>query len=39
MFGKRISQALGYVDLATSDSFEQHVELIHPDDKEAFLSS
>ncbi len=39
MFGKRIAQELDYVDLATSHSFSQHVELIHPDDKENFLSS
>ncbi|MCW9082586.1 MAG: EAL domain-containing protein [Colwellia sp.] len=39
MFGKRIAQELDYVDLATSHSFEQHVELIHPDDIETFLSS
>ena len=39
MFGKRIAQELGYVDLATSHSFAQHVELIHPDDKESFLSN
>lgn len=38
MFGKRIAQELGYVDLATSHSFSQHIELIHPDDKENFLS-
>ncbi len=38
MFGKRIAQELGHVDLATSHSFEQHIELIHPDDKEIFLS-
>lgn len=38
MFGKRIAQELGHVDLATSHSFEQHLELIHSDDKENFLS-
>jgi diguanylate cyclase (GGDEF)-like protein/PAS domain S-box-containing protein len=38
MFGKRIAQELAYVDLATFHSFEQHVELIHPDDKSRFLS-
>jgi diguanylate cyclase (GGDEF)-like protein/PAS domain S-box-containing protein len=38
MFGKRISQELSYIDLATAHTFEQHVELIHPDDKENFLS-
>ena len=37
MFGKRISQELSYVDLATAHTFEQHVELIHPDDKSNFL--
>ncbi len=37
MFGKRISQELSYVDLATAHSFGQHVELIHPDDKSNFL--
>jgi diguanylate cyclase (GGDEF)-like protein/PAS domain S-box-containing protein len=37
MFGKRIAQELGYIDLATSHSFEQHIELIHPDDKDNFL--
>lgn len=39
MFGKRIAQELDYVDLATAHSFEQHVELIHPEDKENFLSN
>ncbi|MBL4900180.1 MAG: EAL domain-containing protein, partial [Colwellia sp.] len=39
MFGKRIAQELDYVDLATAHSFEQHIELIHPDDKESFLFS
>jgi diguanylate cyclase (GGDEF)-like protein/PAS domain S-box-containing protein len=39
MFGKRISQELGYVKLATAHSLEQHVGLIHPDDKERFLSN
>ena len=39
MFGKRIAQELGYVDLATSHSFAQHINLIHPDDKDNFLSS
>jgi len=38
MFGKRISQELSYVDLATAHTFEQHVELIHPDDKGNFLT-
>ena len=38
MFGKRIAQELNYVALAAAHSFEQHVELIHPDDKEHFLS-
>jgi len=38
MFGKRISQELSYVDLATAHTFEQHVELIHPDDKNNFLT-
>jgi len=38
MFGKRISQELSYVDLATAHTFEQHVELIHPDDKDNFLA-
>ena len=37
MFGKRIAQELDYIDLATSHSFEQHIELIHPDDKDNFL--
>ena len=39
MFGKRIAQELAYVDLATAHTFEQHVELIHPDDKDNFLSN
>jgi diguanylate cyclase (GGDEF)-like protein/PAS domain S-box-containing protein len=39
MFGKRIAQELDYIDLAISHSFEQHIELIHPDDKESFLFS
>ncbi len=38
MFGKRIAQELAYVDLATAHSFTQHVDLIHPDDKEGFIS-
>ncbi len=38
MFGRRIYQDLAYVDLATSYTFEQHIELIHPDDKESFLA-
>ena len=38
MFGKRIAQELSYIDLATSHTFEQHVELIHPEDKANFLS-
>lgn len=38
MFGKRIAQELGYVDLATSHSFAQHIDLIHPDDKDNFLA-
>ncbi|MDX2370366.1 MAG: two-component regulator propeller domain-containing protein, partial [Colwellia sp.] len=39
MFCKRIAQELDYIDLAKTHSFKQHVELIHPDDKEKFLSS
>jgi len=39
MFGKRISQELGYVDLASSHSFEEHVELIHPNDRISFVST
>ena len=39
LFGKRISQELGYAKLATAHSLEQHVGLIHPEDKERFLSS
>jgi len=39
MFGKRIAQELDYIDLAISHSFKQHVEMIHPDDKESFLFS
>ena len=38
MFGKRIAQELSYVDLATAHTFEQHVELIHLDDKKNFLT-
>ena len=38
MFGKRIAQELGYVDLATAYTFKQHVELIHIDDKDNFLT-
>ena len=38
MFGKRISQELAYIDLATAHTFKQHVDLIHHDDKENFLS-
>ncbi len=39
MFGKRISQELAYIDLATAHTFEQHIELIHFDDKDNFLSN
>lgn len=39
MFGKRISQELAYIDLATAHTFDQHVELIHPDDKANFLAN
>ncbi|MDP7593496.1 MAG: EAL domain-containing protein [Litorilituus sp.] len=39
MFGKRIAQELGYVDLATSHSLSQHIELIHPDDRKTFVST
>ena len=39
MFGKRISQELAYIDLATAHTFEQHVELIHPDDKANFIAN
>ena len=39
MFGKRISQELGYIDFATSHTFAQHVALIHPDDKDQFLNN
>ncbi|PCH93927.1 MAG: GGDEF-domain containing protein [Gammaproteobacteria bacterium] len=39
MFGKRISQELAYIDLATAHTFAQHVELIHPEDKNSFQSS
>ena len=39
MFGKRVAQELGYIDLATSHSFSEHVELIHPEDKESFVNS
>jgi len=38
MFCKRISQELGYINLTTAHSFEQHIGLIHPDDKQSFLS-
>lgn len=38
MFGKRIAQELGYVGLATAHTFEQHIELIHIEDKDSFLS-
>ena len=38
MFGKRASQDLGYVNFAQSYSFRDHVNLIHPEDKEDFLS-
>ena len=39
MFGKRISQELAYIDLATAHTFEQHLELIHPDDEANFLAN
>lgn len=38
MFGKRISQELAYIDLSTAHTFEQHVELIHIDDRANFLT-
>jgi diguanylate cyclase (GGDEF)-like protein len=38
MFGKRISQELAYIDLATAHTFKQHVALIHRDDKDNFLT-
>lgn len=38
MFGKRLAQELGYVDLANAHTFDQHVALIHSDDKESFLT-
>ena len=38
MFCKRIAQELDYVDLVNSHTFKQHVELIHPDDKQNFLA-
>ena len=37
MFGKRGANDLGYADLASSYHFTKHAELIHPDDREAFL--
>jgi len=37
-FAKRGASELGYADLASSYHFTQHVELIHPDDKEGFLA-
>jgi len=39
MFGKRISQELAYIDLASAHTFEQHIELIHPDDKDSFIAN
>lgn len=39
MFGKRISHELGYVDFASSYSFDEHVALIHPDDRQSFESN
>jgi len=39
MFGKRISQELAYIDLASAHTFEQHLELIHPDDKDNFIAN
>ena len=38
IFGKRISQELGYTDKLTAYTFENHVELIHPDDRDNFLA-
>ncbi len=38
MFGKRASQDLGYADFKDSYPFREHVGLIHPEDKEDFLS-
>ncbi len=38
MFGKRASQDLGYQSYEHSYAFTEHVNLIHPDDKEDFLS-
>jgi len=39
MFGKRIADELGYRLFASSYNFLEHVKLIHPDDKDSFLSS
>ncbi len=39
MFGKRIVQELGYLDLGSSYAFSQHLKYIHPDDKEQFLAT
>jgi diguanylate cyclase (GGDEF)-like protein/PAS domain S-box-containing protein len=37
IFGKRGAGELGYADLTSSYHFTKHAELIHPDDKAAFL--
>ncbi|QBG37809.1 EAL domain-containing protein [Litorilituus sediminis] len=38
MFGKRISSDLGYANEALFYPFAEHLNLIHPDDKELFTS-
>lgn len=37
MFGCRAEQELGFKNLTESYSFEQHIELIHENDREAFV--
>ncbi|MEW6984249.1 EAL domain-containing protein [Colwelliaceae bacterium 6471] len=39
MFGKRITDELGYTDFADSYPFSEHIQFIHPDDKDSFLSN
>ncbi|WP_206482903.1 EAL domain-containing protein [Thalassotalea sp. G2M2-11] len=37
LFGRRASEELGYENLSESYSFDQHIELIHEGDREAFV--
>lgn len=38
IFGKRLVKDLGYQPSKLSQSFDEHIELIHPEDRDSFLS-